>query len=31
MPVEALALPDGNYYLPKSDEIISRRYGNTIA
>src|SRR6266540_827171 len=22
MPVEALALPDGNYYLPKSDEII---------
>jgi hypothetical protein len=20
--VEALALPDGNYYLPKSDEII---------
>ena len=22
MPVEATALPDGNYYLPKTDEVI---------
>jgi len=22
MPVEATVLPDGNYYLPKTDEII---------
>src|SRR6516165_11040652 len=23
MPVEAIVLPDGNYYLPKTDEVIS--------
>jgi hypothetical protein len=22
MPVEAMVLPDGNYYLPRSDEVI---------
>jgi hypothetical protein len=29
-PVQATVLPDGNYYLPTTDEIYSRRDGNTI-
>ena len=31
MPVEATVLPDGNYYLPKTDELIPAENGSTIA